>query len=284
MDLSEVRQAAGQSGWDAKLSLAYAHRDGRTVLARREHLGPLRVQRNLYPEGAHTCHSIVLHPPGGIAGGDVLAIDIEVGTDAAALLTTPGAGKWYRSAGLPASQALQFDIGKNASLEWLPQETILFDGADAKLQSRVRLASGSLYLGWEILCFGRQASGERFATGRIRLDNEIWRDDRCLWRERGGLSGGDPLFDSPIGLAGRKISATLVAAGHDVSPQVLAACREVAAGDDAQAGITRFPDVLIARWLGDDSEEAKRYLIALWTLLRPAMRKLPADPPRIWAT
>jgi len=284
MDLSEVRQAAGQSGWDAKLSLAYARRDARTVLARREHFGPLRVQRNLYPEGAGTCHSIVLHPPGGIAGGDSLAMDIEVGAEAAALLTTPGAGKWYRSAGRAASQVLHFEVGENASLEWLPLETILFDGADARLQCRVQLATGGQYLGWEILCFGRQASGEIFATGSIRIDNEIWQEDRCLWRERGGIDGSDPLFDSPVGLAGRKISATLVAAGRDVAPQDVAACREVPAGPGALAGITRLPKVLIARWLGNDSEDAKRYLTALWTLLRPALRNLPAHRPRIWAT
>ncbi|MBK8066044.1 MAG: urease accessory protein UreD [Betaproteobacteria bacterium] len=256
----------------------------RRALARRSHSGPLRVQRDLYPEGPHTCHNIVLHPPGGIAGGDALAIDVALDPGSAALLTTPGAGKWYRSQGLPATQTLAFSLARGASLEWLPQETILFDGALAGMHTRVELAEDARYLGWEILCFGRTASGERYASGTLTQRTEILRGGRRLWTEQGRLDGGDALFTSPLGLAGRTVCGTLLAAGADAGNALLAALREVPAGTDALAGITRLPGVLIARWLGDSGEDARRYFAALWALLRPELRGLDAAPPRIWAT
>jgi urease accessory protein len=121
----------------------------------------------LYPEGDAVCQAIVLHPPSGIAGGDHLAISAEVGAGAHAQLTTPGAGKWYRSGGAEASQCIELSVAEGAMLEWLPQETIVFDGAQARMETRVSLAADSNYIGWDILCLGRAASGERFEHGKI---------------------------------------------------------------------------------------------------------------------
>ena len=291
--------------WDARLALGYALRGGpgssspacsteeaarstegtaRSTLVSRSFSGPLRVQRDLYPEGPHTCHNIVVHPPGGIAGGDALAIEVGLEAGSAALLTTPGAGKWYRSQGEPASQALAFRVARGASLEWLPQETILFDGAQAQMHTRVDLEAGARYLGWEILCFGRTASGERYTQGRLTQRTELFLDGERLWTEQARLSGSDPLFDSPLGLDGRTVCGTLLAAGPDLAPALLSAMREVPAGEGALAGLTRLPGLLVARWLGHGSEEARRYFAALWTHLRPALRGIEAAPPRIWAT
>jgi len=278
--------------WDARLALRYERRDERTVLAGREHFGPLRVQRDLYPEGAATCHTIIVHPPGGIAGGDRLSIRAGLGDGSAALLTTPGAGKWYRSAGAGASQSLHFDVGRDAVLEWLPQENIVFRGAVANMTTTVNLQGNGVYLGWEVLCLGRTASGERFDSGSLRTRTELRRDGRRLWLEQGRLSGGDPLLASPIGLAGHSVCATLLAAGavwdgydrNGSGGALLAACRAVAAGEGALAGVTQVPGVLIARWLGDSSEDARGYLTALWRLLRPAMKNADAQLPRIWSS
>lgn len=270
--------------WDARLALEYEKRAERTVLARRCHSGPLRVLRDLYPEGEGTCHTIVVHPPGGIAGGDSLLVSARLGANSAALLTTPGAGKWYRAQGWPASQTLDFELGPGASLEWLPQETILFDGALAQMKTSVRLAGNALYLGWEILCFGRAASGQKFASGKFSQHTEIFADGKRLWTERAGVAGDDPLFASPVGLAGHAVCATLLAAGREIPDGLLAACRGVPAGAGALSGVTRLPRLLIGRWLGDAGEDARSYFAALWALLRPALKHMPAVQPRIWST
>ena len=270
--------------WEARLALEYDKRAERTVLARRSHSGPLRVQRDLYPEGEGICHSIVVHPPGGIAGGDSLSISAKLGPGSAALLTTPGAGKWYRTQACAARQTLEFGIADGASLEWLPQETILFDGATAEMKTTVRLTRGAVYTGWEILCFGRAASGHRFESGLLTQQTDVFSDNEHLWAERVRVAGNDPLFDSPVGLAGHTVCATLLAAGREIPNETLAGCRAVPGGPDAVGGVTRLPRLLIARWLGDSGEDARRYFAALWAVLRPVMKQSAAVEPRIWST
>ena len=157
---------ATPSGWEAHLELEFRREAARTVLSTRRHTGPLRVQKALYPEGADVCQAIVVHPPGGIVGGDSLAIDVDVGTGAHAQLTTPGATKWYRSAGSVARAETALRVAAGAVLEWLPQEAMLFDGARASIALRVDLAPGARFIGWDVICLGRTASGERFDVGR----------------------------------------------------------------------------------------------------------------------
>ncbi len=128
------------SGWQAELDLCFARRTGRTVLSHNRHRGPLQVQKALYPEGKDTCHIAILHPPGGVAAGDGLNIRASLNQQARALLTTPGATKWYRSEGSCASQQVHFSLGEDAVLEWLPRENIIFDGANISMQINVELA------------------------------------------------------------------------------------------------------------------------------------------------
>ena len=262
------------ASWKAGLDLGFERRGDRTVLAARRHDGPLVVQKPLYPEGGEVCHAIVVHPPAGIAGGDELELRARAAAGAHALLTTPGAGKWYRSAGPWAAQRLRFDVA--GALEWLPQETIVFCGARARLDTEVRLAADARYLGWEILCLGRTGSGEKFARGEMRLSTRVFRDDKLLWLERGRLEGGGALLDSPAGLQGRTVCATLIAAGADFD---LAACRAI-----EDVAVTQLPGVLVARYLGDSSEQAKRLFARLWAVLRPALFGREAAEPRIWRT
>lgn len=271
MDLAEPLVAS----WKAQLALGFEARGARTVLASRSYDGPLVVQKALHPEGEGVCHAIIVHPPGGIAGGDEIALDTSVGPGAHALLTTPGAGKWYRSAGPVARQSLAFDIA--GILEWLPRESIVFDGARAELHSTVRLCGGGRYIGWEIACLGRSGSGERLTRGGLRLGTSVTRDGKLLWRERGRIEGAGALLRSPAGLAGHAVFGTLVATLGAIEPQLLAACRE-------RAAVTRLPGLLIARYLGDSTEEAFERFTRVWTLLRPAIAGRPAVPPRIWST
>ena len=233
------------------------------------------------PEGESVCHTIVVHPPGGIAGGDDLMISASVAQGAAALLTTPGAAKWYRSAGPWAGQRVFFEI--TGALEWVPQETILYNGALARMQTEIRLSGDARYLGWEILCLGRTGSGERFARGEVTLATSLWRDGALLWNERGRIKGGSPLLQSFAGFAGRTVCGTLLAAAATIENEVLARCREVAP-ESGESAVTRLPGILVARYLGDSSEAAKTYFRRLWGVLRPALIGRDAAEPRIWRT
>lgn len=260
--------------WRAELALGFERRSGRTVLAERRQEGPLVVQKPLYPEGDEVCHAIVVHPPAGIAGGDELGITTRVGAGACALLTTPGAARWYRSAGPWARQRLSFEV--QGDLEWLPQETIVYNGAQAEIDCEVNLGPDARFAGWEILCLGRTGSGEHFGRGEIRLETRISRQGRLLWFERGRIEGGGRLMESPVGLASRSVCGTFIAAGAGFD---LAACRRMEG-----VAVTQLPGLLLARHLGDSSEQAKRCFAALWKVLRPAMLGRSANEPRIWRT
>ena len=273
-----------ETGWKARLALEYALRESRTVLARREHDGPLVVQKSLHPEGDAVCHNIILHPPGGIAGGDSLTLEARLGDGSAALLTTPGAGKWYKTMGAAAHVGQRFDIGRGAVLEWLPQPSIVFDRARAETKMEVFLEQDALYIGWDMTCMGRTASGERFNSGELRQRTEVWQQGARLWCEYARLAGDDPMLASQAGMAGCTVSATLIAAGRDIHKDLLEQCRGVATEAGEQSGITALPRVLLARYLGASSEAAMHYFIALWSLLRPALSGRSAVPPRIWNT
>lgn len=271
--------------WQATLALRFARRDDATILARCEHIGPLRVQKALFPEGPGVCHAIVLHPPAGIAGGDRLEMNIEARPGTHALLTTPGAGKWYRSSGAEASQRMHMRVGAGATAEWLPQESILFSGALADMRTTVELEAGARYTGMETICFGRRASGEQFGRGRLRLATDIRCDGRLLWRERGAIDGGSALLDSPTGLAGFSVCSTLLAAGADLHPETLDACRAAGSREaGAQWGVSLLPQLLVGRYLGHSAEAAREWLMRLWAALRPAMSGREAIAPRIWNT
>ena len=246
------------ASWKASLSLSFCNDNHKTVLAEKRSDGPLVVQKPLYPDGPERCHAIIVHPPGGIAGGDELTLSGKVEPEASALLTTPGAAKWYRSSGAWAKQTLRFDV--EGSLEWLPRETIVFDGALADLQTNIALDHKACYVGWEVLCLGR------FKRGKLRIDTRIMQGSRLLFIEKGEFEGGGRLMHSPAGLGGRSVFGTFFATSE-------------AKFDVPGIVITRVPGLLIGRYLGDSSEEALRAFTRLWKVLRPT-----AVEPRIWST
>lgn len=276
--------AGTQQRWYARLELGFeAPGDGRTVLAHRLHKGPLRVQKALYPEGPEVCHALILHPPAGIAGGDELTLQVTVGEGAKALITTPGAGKWYRSNGPLARQTLDFEVAAGGVLEWLPQESIVFDRVKGHTETRVRLAGDAVFIGLDLLCLGRTASGERFTEGSLRLASRIERDGKLIWSEQGLIEGGSRLLESPVGLCGQPVTGTLLVASESIDASLLAACREIrpTLGEGA---VTRLPGLLVARYLGPSGEPARAWFVALWAALRPALVGRAASVPRIWHT
>ena len=272
------------STWCAELALGYEHTDGRTTLARRHHLGPLVVQKPLYPEGDAVCHTIVVHPPGGIAGGDNLDIAVDAGTQSHILLTTPGATKWYKANNREAKQRVRLALAANALVEWLPQETILFDGTMARITLAVDLAKNARYFGWDITVLGRQASGESFDTGSMRQQTVIRQQGREIFSECAALAGSDDLLVSPVGLAGCHVSGTMLVAGDACPAHLLDACREIDPDDKALHSLTRLPGALVARYLGSSPQSARAYFAALWFRLRPWFAGREAVTPRIWRT
>lgn len=276
--------AAAGHGWAAELALAYVRRGDRTVLVHPRHRGPLRVQKPLYPEGETVCHTIVLHPPAGIVGGDSLAIRIDLGAQTHVLLTTPGAGKWYRSDGRVASGSQRIGVARGAVCEWLPQETIVFDGAIGSVDSHFSLASGSALIAADMLCLGRTGCGESFSHGRFALRTSVSVDGRPIWLERGCLDGGGALLGSPVGLNGQPVSATMLASGPGVDEGLRDACREIVC-QVGQSGVTLLPEgLLVARWLGPATEPGRAWMKRVWACVRPAVAGRQGAEPRIWCT
>ena len=266
--------------WHAELELGYG-RDGETTRPTlRRHQGPLRVQKHLYAEGPEVCQHIIVHPPGGIAGGDRLHINASLGANAWAQLTSPGAAKWYRAAG-PAYQQLELKVGAGATLEWLPQETIIYAGAQAELTTRIDLEGDARLCYWDMVALGRPASGERFDAGHFQAQLDIRRDGQLLWHERQRINGNDGLLDSPIGLAGQPVFATLLISG-ELSTELLERCRNIPS--PVRGDLTQLPGLLVARCLASEALHARAWLIELWRLLRPALLGRAAVPPRIWST
>ncbi|MCA4962390.1 urease accessory protein UreD [Pseudomonas sp. Y24-6] len=275
-----VSPALFTPSWHAELELGYARFGDSTRPVLRRHMGPLRVQKHLYAEGPEVCQHIIVHPPGGIAGGDRLDISASVGRDAWAQITSPGAAKWYRAAG-PAYQQLELKVSAGATLEWVPQETIIFSAAQAELSTSIDLEGDARLFYWDVVALGRPASGERFDRGHFQAQLDIRRDGQLLWHERQRIVGDDGLLDSPVGLDGRPVFATLLVTG-EIDNDLLEKCRSLP--NDVRGDLTQLPGLLVARCLASEALLARSWMIDLWRLLRPALLGREALSPRIWST
>ncbi len=283
MDKPILISPPSRPGWEAHLSLRFTPQGQRTCLTH-SHRGPLQVQRPFYPEANGTCHVYILHPPGGVVGGDILGIEAELAPAAQVLLTTPAATKFYRSSGATARQTQTLRVAAGAALEWLPQETIVFDGAQMHSLTRVELCGDAGFIGWEILCLGRPAAGETFVHGTCRLGFEAWRDGIPLYLERGRYEGGSELLHAPWGLHGRPVTGSLVCVTQQpgLAEAVRAAVAEPAAG--VLFGVSHLQDVLICRYLGASTQQARHLFSKVWSMLRPRVLEKAVCAPRIWNT
>jgi urease accessory protein len=268
------------SGWVAQLDLAFSHRSDKTILSHRSQRGPLTVQRAFYPEG-DVCHLYILHPPGGVVGGDTLTINTTVNEKASTLLTTPGATKFYRSQGHTAHQKQHLNIAEHASLEWLPQENIYFPGAQARMSTQIDLATHARFIGWETHCLGLPAINETFTSGELNLDFCLNRDGSAILIEKIQLNGAR--LNTPTGLRGHPVMAMLVAtpADNELLEQVRAI---LAAQDKHLIAVTLIEDCLVVRYLGDSTAKSRKLFTQIWMALRPTILERKACPPRIWAT
>ncbi len=294
MDASDL-----PAGWRARLALRFAPRGGAAVATRlvhNRHEGPLRLIRAL-PHDDGRCQAVIVHPPGGLVGGDVLELDVGLDAGARVVCTTPGAQKWYRSRGSAAASArTRVALGAGAALEWLPQPAIVFDDARVEQSIDFELAADARMIGWECLVLGRAAMGERFERGALRQSVSLSVDGAVRWAEHAAADAGDRLFSSPLGWGGRTVACSVwaVAPGDAIAEDLRDAWRDAidaacagAAGRAARldGGATLpTPGLLAARLLADDSEAAMRVAQSLWTLARPAVLGAVSAPPRIWAT
>jgi len=291
----DIEMSAAQlaRGWRARLKLAFEAAATGTQLTRREHEGPLRVQRAFYPEGAvgvagaagaarGPCHVYIVHPPGGVASGDALELEVAVGAGAHALLTTPAAGKFYRrgSAG-PAGVRQDLRVVEGA-LEWLPQENIFYPNAAVELRSVVHLSGAARFMGWEIGCLGLPASAQGFEDGALRLHFELWRQQQPLLLERLTMTRENLL--ARWGLGGHVAFGTALAFPAGVAELALA--REAAAADCAERllACTLVEGVLVCRATARRTDHLKQAFVRWWQAVRPAVLAREAVSPRIWST
>ncbi|MFG6667700.1 urease accessory protein UreD [Halomonas sp. HNIBRBA4712] len=275
-----------QRRWAARLSLRFARRDEATRLVQARHHGPLRVQRPFYPEGrSEACHVYVLHPPGGLVSGDALEISAHVEQGAHALLTTPAANKLYKadSQGVAWTQRTKLTVEEGAVLEWLPQETIAFDGSKGEQHTEIALYGSARCLGWEVMALGRPASALPFVSGRIEQRFRLTLDGKPLWLERQPLDPKHPRFVGRWGQGGASVQATLWAVGLADTPAAIEALREHLPAS-ARWAVTARHGVLLLRYLGNARNEAWALCEQAWQLLRPLLIDREAHTPRIWLT
>ncbi len=295
------KQPVTAKSWQGKLELEFADRSAKTILSRSLVQAPLKVQRPFYPEGDAICHSVMLHTAGGIVGGDRLSIAVQVEPNAQALLTNAAATKVYRSNGPEAQQLIHLQVASGACLEWLPQETIVFDGALYRQHLKVELAADATWIGWEITRLGRTARKERFASGEWRSQTEVWHNNHLIWVDPQWIQGGSTMIDSLHGLAGCPVIGSLAFVGQSVSKALVEKARlcwlsaqealpspaaepqtDASLASLGQIGVTRLPLGMLCRYRGHSTAAARRWLIAVWQLLRQEYRARPICIPRVW--
>jgi len=272
--------------WHAALSLNYRFEAPRTVL-RHEHNGPLRIFKSLYPEGDAICHNVIIHPPGGLVGGDVLDVQVQVGSGAHGLLSTPGATRFYASDGLPTTQQVALTLEPGARLEWLPLEAIAYPGCQAHNSLSATLAEGAELMAWDVTALGLPTAGQPFDTGRFSQRLEI----PGVWMEQARIDAADTrLLESPLGLGGQRCMGTLLLASgtaftRERREQLLDVVRAALGGMPAgvAAGATcPHPQVLAVRAVAPLVEPLMAGLQQVWATLRPAAWGLGSVAPRIW--
>lgn len=276
--------------WFAQLELGFKGAENRTVLEHRKHHGPVRVQKMLWPEKTGVCHAIIVHPPAGIAGGDHLTFQMSAEQAAHALVTTPGAGKWYKTNQKQAFQHIDITVKDASIFEWLPQETMLFNGAHANSETRVILEDAASFIGWDMLVLGRQARHETFTEGSYQNRFQLYRNNKLLVTDRLSFSGNDRWLSSCLGMNGHAVMASFWAVPPEkfrskfYLDQQIDQIRELIMRMDIKVTLTLLDDVVTARYLGDDVRQCHDAFAAIRAKLRCYWFDLDEEFPRIWRT
>ena len=272
--------------WLAQLELNYSLAAARTRVHFR-HDGPLRVLRSLYPEGDAVCHNVLVHPPGGLVSGDTLDITAHVREGAHALVTTPGATRFYKTSGAPATQHTRLKLEAGARLEWLPLEALAYNQCDAHNLLQFELAPGAELMAWDITAFGLPHANEPFEQGSFTQHMQ-WPG---RWLEHGTVRADDVhLMEGSLGLAGQRCMGSMIlACGTALTRSqrelLLDTTRDLldAHPQGQWCGITAPNDhMLVLRGLAPVVEP----LMQLWQQVRVVWREqhwsMAGTAPRIW--
>ena len=297
----KTKHKAEDKCWKAGIEVELKVSQGQTRMGRTRHYGPLRIQRPFWPEGKELAHLYILHPPGGLVAGDEIKQSFIAHEGAAGLITTPAAGKIYfnRHSDQKSNQKrhqenhhqnrlqkqiTHLKIHDQASLEWLPQETILFDGAMANMRTHIEIEGDGQYCGWDIVCLGRKASGESFTRGQMIQTIELTRNNQPLFKERFNLRAPSSLQKSPLGLNRHHVFGTSLMTLTDI-PDCETLHHYLVRHDwQHVSALTWRKGVLIIRYLGNSPEQARTIFQSLWRLTRPQFIGRSACIPRIWNT
>ncbi len=279
--------AVSSPGWQARLDLGLARTGPRTVLRDYGHEGPLYVQRALYPERDGCAHLYLLHPPGGLVQGDRIEINVTAARGAHTLLTTPSAAKLYRTPAGGTHQQATIRVADDASVEWLPQEAIIFEGAVGHMQLDFELCAGARLIAWDAFALGRPASGEAFEHGLYDNRLSLRIDGRLHWHERTRVPGRSEshLQTARWGMGAYRVLGTLVAyVPEGINNPLADTLRDALREMDTPIGVTCVDGVLIVRILSVDTARLHQALHTAWATLRPVILGKQAVAPRIWAT
>lgn len=294
---SDGVSASTQENWIANLDIELGNKRGVTRMTHSLHRGPLRVQK-VFQETDGSCHVYLLHPPGGVVAGDQLGIRISTGPQSHGVITTPAAGKFYRvlSGKSPQIQKNFLKVAEDSLLEWLPQETIFFRGVNAVVETHVEVEANAQYIGWEINCLGRRASGEVFDEGCLVQEMTLSSEGKLLHRERNKIqaSQDDPLRQRRWGLASQDVFGTLIALlpfetirVDRYAEQSLEDRLMLLLGRNGAApywGVTIKTGILLVRYLGGSSQECREGYMSVRNYLLKTLRQIDAVSPRIWLT
>ncbi len=255
------------------MRLEFAATGARTELFRVFETGGLRVR---CPNTARGCEAVIVNTGGGIAGGDHAKIDIVAGDDADATITTAAAEKVYRAQNAEASVEVSLRAGARSRVEWLPQETILFDGAHLSRRLDIDLDSTASLTLMECVVFGRMAMGELSIEGSFRDRWRVRRDRRLIFAEDARIDGDiTGLLDRPAIGRNARASALFVHVAPDAEARI-DAIREALEPVACEWGASAWNGMAVVRMLSPSPELLR---LAILALLR-AMRGRAA--PRVW--
>jgi len=269
--------------WYARLELEYKKNQAKTILSHRLHKGPLVIQKPFYPEG-NVCHSYLIHPPGGIVGGDILELDVVLNSDSHALITTPAANKFYRSQQVQAILTQKIKIKENAVLEWLPQETIFYNECDAFINTEFDLEDNAHLTCWEINCFGRPAGNELFKKGLVKQKITVKRKGIPLYVDRNVIDGESKILDASWGLNKFPVMATMLVILNNNKINLESITEYQEHSTQRMVAFTLREDVLLIRYFGHHAREALALFTKCWSQTRSQLIQKNSCPPRIWAT